>query len=243
MRILHGVVWSLGLSAAMVALVGIARPMRASAGNATFLGFFEYQAGAKFHCDFINEEVVGDGNWGVGGLRIPPLPAGTTAKSLVPFLAKTLPDYKVWRDRVNRSIIHVVDRRVLAWKSNPLNTKLTIKRRVSIAYLQSHIFAKKFPKVRFHDMPFHRVNAIPYFPNLQAFRTPIKFDVRDMTLRRFLTTGIPYSTDPKTGGGGLWGATYQFRGGKLTGRVTIVISGVPVVPPEAVTKPGTKHGD
>lgn len=235
MRILQGVIWSLGLLAAFGAAVGISRSTQASPENTTFLGFLEYQANAKFHCTFTNE-----GSSGIGGVPIPSLPAGITAQRLVAFLRKNLPKCVVWRDRVNKSIIHIVDRRVLAWKSNPLNKKLTIKGTMSISYLQSYIFAKEFPQVHFYDMPFHRVNTIPYFPNLQAFRAPIKFDVRDMTLRRFLTTGIPYSTDPKRLGPGLWGASYQFRGGKLTGHVTVVISGNPILPPPTATRPSAK---
>lgn len=217
--------------------LGIVKFLHAAPLGATWLTNFEVQASAEFHCDFINEDVVGDGNWGVGGLRVPPLPAGTTGKGLVPFLAKNLPGYKVWRDRENRSVVHIADRRVLAWKNNPLNKKMTIKGTMSISYLQSHLFAKEFPQVRFYDMPFRRVNTIPYLPRLRAFKAPIKFDERNVTLRRFLTTGIPYSTDPKRLGPGLWGATYQFRGGKLTGHVTVVISGSPMLPPPTATKP------
>ena len=236
MRILQAGMWTLVLLAVFAAAVGIAGSTQASPENATFLGFLEYQASAKFHCTFTNE-----GSSGIGGVPVPPLPVGITAQRLVTFFRKNLPKYVVWRDRVNKSIIHIVDRRVLAWKSNPLNKKITIKGTMSISYLQSHIFAKEFPRVRFYDMPFRRVNTIPYLPKLRAFKAPIKFDVRDMTLRRFLTTGIPYSTDPKNTGPGLWGASYQFRGGKLTGHVAVVISGNPVAPPQPATKPGAKR--
>ena len=220
--------------------MGMTQIPRAASYGATWLNNFEAQASAEFHYCFINEDVVGGGNWGVGGVSTPPLPPGTTGKGVVPFLAKNLPGYKVWRDRVNRSIIHIVDRRVLAWKSNPLSKKVTIKGTKSIAYLQSHIFAKDFPQVHFYDTPFHRVNTIPYLPKLRAFRAPITFDIKDMTLRRFLTTGLPSSAGAKNMKYGLWLASYQFRNGRPTGHVTIIIYGSLILPPPTAGNPGAK---
>ena len=232
MRILQAGMWTLVLLAVFAAAVGIAGSTQASPENATFLGFLEYQASAKFHCTFTNE-----GSSGIGGVPVPPLPVGITAQRLVTFFRKNLPKYVVWRDRVNKSIIHIVDRRVLAWKSNPLNKKITIKGTMSISYLQSHIFAKEFPRVRFYDMPFHRVNTIPYLRKLRAFKAPIKFDVRDMTLRRFLTTGIPSSAGANDMEYGLWSASYQFHDGRPTGHVTIIIFASLVLPPPTAARP------
>lgn len=235
MRIFSAVILTIGVLIAFAAGVGIAGPVHAPAKNGTILGFLEYRAHVDLHCTFVNE-----GSLAIDGTPVPPLPAGITAKGLVPFLAKNLSGYKVWRDRANRSIIHIVDRRVLAWKSNPLSKKLTIKGTKSIAYLQSHIFAKDFPQVHFYDTPFHRVNTIPYLPNLRAFRAPITFDIKDMTLRRFLTTGLPSSAGAKNMKYGLWSASYQFRNGSPTGHVTIIISASPALPPPTAGNPGPK---
>lgn len=229
MRMIRRCMWVLGLLAMLSGVIGPVQRLNAAPAKATWLNNVELQASTKFHCGFANEDVVGGGNWGIGGVRISSMPNGMTAKGLAPFFAKNLPGYKVWRDRVNKSVIHIVDRRVLAWKNNPLDKKVTIQGTMSIAYLQSHVFKNKFPNVHFYDMPYHRVNPIPYFPNVHAFNTPIKFDVKNITLRQFLTTGIPYGTNSRKLKNGLWNASYQFQDEKLTRKVTVIISGNPVV--------------
>ena len=216
--------------------VGIIQPLDAAPAKTAWLNNFEVYASTKFHCSFTNEDVVGDGQWGVSGVRIPLPPVGITKKGLVPFLTQNLPDYKVWRDRVYKSVIHIADRRLLNWKNNPLNKKLTFHGKMTIVYLQSHILQKDLPNVHFDDSPYTPQVAIPYFPDLQAFQTPMRFNVQDLTLRRFLTTGLRYSNKPNKRGALLWFATYQFRDGKLTGHVQVCIQGNPIFPPPTATR-------
>ena len=67
---------------------------------------------------------------------------------------------------------------------------------------------------------------------------PMRFDSVDATLRRFLTTGIPYCGYPGNGNAMLWEAFfYQSPSGRLTGRGYLYIDGKVCPPKAAAAKP------
>ena len=238
--------WGHGLARALIVgfavTVMVMTPiLRAAQSNTAFLTDVEYQASSKFHCTFANEELVGGGHWGLGSAKVPPLPAGVTdLTNLVRFLGENLKKYAVWRDRVNQSVIHVADKRVVAWKNNPLSEKFTFQGVMSLIELERQVLAKAFPMVHFYNEGYHPGgHPIPYLPKYRAFKAPLHFDVKGLTLRRFLTTGIPYSGDPRKLGTQSWDAQYQFRNGKLTGHVEVLITENPIAARNA-TVPSTR---
>ncbi len=85
-----------------------------------------------------------------------------------------------------------------------------------------------FPKLQFYYNPFATSFLLPYAPDLTAYKTPLHFNVKDMTLRRFLTTGMVYQMNPQHFGGTFWQVAYVVRHGKFTGRVEITMQGWPV---------------
>ena len=197
----------------------------------TYFVDLESQVHSRFHITFAEEDIVGDGKWGLGGLRVPPLPSDISRSEILSFLKKCIPGYKVWPDRLNRSVIHVVARKLLRLRENQLNTDITYHGKVSLDYLESHILPKFVTGVRFFNSPFDAgVKSIPYFPNLTPYKIPLPFRIKGVPLRRFLTTGIKYNQDAKRLGPWLWQATYQYRDGKLTGNVQVVICATPDVP-------------
>ena len=82
--------------------------------------------------------------------------------------------------------------------------------------------------MHFYYNPFAKVFFVPGGPNLESYKTPLHFNVKDMTLRQFLTRGIVYQMNPQHFGGALWQVTYMVRRGKFTGRVDIMMQGWPV---------------
>ena len=156
----------------------------------------------------------------------PPQPL--TIRAAVKFLKANRPGYTVWRDKANSRVIHVVYSKALKWGSNPMNHKFSFHGTMTFMQLAAKVFAKRFPKVHFYYNPFSRTGLLPHFPNLKSYRAPLHFNVKGMTLRQFLTTGIVYQMNPQHFGGAFWQVTYMVRHGKFTGRVNIMMQGWPV---------------
>ncbi len=215
-------------------LLAIATAIRLAAASAESTGYsakvwvqdFEASAQKRLHVIFFNEDVVGAGQWGLGGERVTPLIPDATVNGVVRTLRKDLPAYKIWRDRIDHSFIHVVNRRVLLLKTNPLSRRFSFHGTTSLIGLEKNLLVKTFPMVHFHNYS-SGGHVIPYFPRLAAFHVPIKLSLKNITLRRFLSTRIP---NVKSGGRRWlwsWSANYRFQKGKLTGQVQLIIFAIP----------------
>ncbi len=186
----------------------------------------------RHHCIFATEDIEwtakGQYYTGLENARTPPPPQPLTIRAAVKFLKANQLGYTVWRDKANRHVIHVVYSKALKWKSNPMNHKFTFHGTMSFLQLAKRVFAKRFPEVHFYYNPFARVFFVPGGSNLKPYKTPMRFNVKDMTLRQFLTTGMVYQMNPQHFGGTFWQATYVVRHGRFTGRVDIMMRGWPV---------------
>ena len=206
--------------------------VNAQPGRAEFFGDLEMQIHAAFRIKFAEQDAVGRGHYGLSDIRVPPLPSGATSKQIVAILQGYLPAYKIWRDRVDTSIVHIEARQLLHLKNNPLDKRFNLdKKNVSIEYLETHTFTKLEPRVRFFNCPMPSQALIPFSPDLRPFKAPLDFNLRKISLRRFLTTGIKYNHGGDDFGAWLWQATYQLRNGRLTGRVQVILFWPPEIPP------------
>ncbi|NNM85542.1 MAG: hypothetical protein HKL96_07285 [Phycisphaerales bacterium] len=143
-----------------------------------------------------------------------------------------MPKFTVWRDKINKSAIHIVYTKALKWKANPLNQRLTIRGKMSLPKVASRIIHKRFPLV---DLTCVGSRRVVFFPDVAGeaaitkdYETPLRLDVKEMTLREFLTAGLVYDTKGQKAPIILWRADYSLRHGKLTGHVGIMIFGVPL---------------
>ncbi len=161
-------------------------------------------------------------------MRVPVPPRLRTVGAVVKFLSANLPGWSIWRDKGSRRAVHIVYSKALQWKSNPMNHKFTFHGTMTFMQLVSRVFARRFPKLQFYYNPFATSFLLPYAPDLTAYKTPLHFNVKDMTLRKFLTTGMVYQMNPQHFGGTFWQVTYMVRHGKFTGRVEITMQGWPV---------------
>ncbi len=192
------------------------------------------------HVATVNGKVAGD--VGLAKIHLPPSPNHLTIQSAVKFLSAHLPGYTVWRDRVNRHVIHIVYTKALMWKSNPLNQKLTFHGTMSFMHLASKILIRRFPKLHFYYDPFTSgAILLPYAPDLKPYKKPLHFDVKGETLRQLLTTGLVYRLDPQHFGGTFWQCYYLTKHGKLTGRIEITMlaspaSTLPAAQPKGAVK-------
>lgn len=219
-----------------LAIMSVAAAKDVPNGGRTFLGFY-LMLHAKFI--FTQEEIVPTGKGtrtGLYGAQIQIPPAGLSTQQTVKFMRNQLPEIRIWRGSRNLHVIHFADRQALKWKGNPLNRRLTFHGTMSIVNLESHVFAKAFPGVRFYNFGSGGSGggsggiSLPRHPKL--FTAPMHFNAKGISLRRFLTTAIHYRVGPKRAGQQLWQAQlYQGRNGKFTGRVDIFITADPIVPP------------
>ena len=64
-------------------------------------------------------------------------------------------------------------------------------------------------------------------PDYKMIETPLRFNIKNMTLRRFLTSGfghrISYKPPPRWFGGGSWEALFTLRDGKFALPLTLNI--------------------
>jgi hypothetical protein len=226
----------MALIATLVAPIPAASLANDHHGGKTFLAFY-----LMLHAKFITtqEEAVPNGKGRAGSLYnaqiLMPTPGSSTKKALRS-LRNQLPKIEIWQAKGHPQIVHFADRSVLRWKGNPLDRKITFHGNVSVAYLESHVFAKGFPKVHFFNLGSggsgggSSVISLPRQPSL--FTAPMHIDVRGVTLRHFLTSSMRYNLrlGPATGRQ-LWQAQFaEGRNGKFTGRVDIFITADPIVP-------------
>lgn len=168
-----------------------------------------------------------------GYIGMPPsLPRSVKSVSgLVKWLRAKLPSSTVWRDKGNNHIIHVVYTKALKWKANPLNQRLTFHGKMSLPEMASRVVEKKFPKTSLTCMGYVRYGVLPFFGTaiVKSYRdTVMDFDVKGMTLRSFLTTGMIYNLKGPNPPPEIWRADYSLRHGKFTGKVVIMVHGMPL---------------
>ncbi len=227
-------IWKgMGASACLV-VTAVAAPITLGppAPAVTFVGSNEawIHFTREHHCFLAIEDAYPIGK---GYLGMPPaLPASIKSISgLVKWLRAKLPSSTVWRDKVNNHIIHVVYTKALKWKANPLNQRLTFHGKMSLPQVASRVVEKKFPKTSLTCSGYVRYAPIPYFGTkiVKGYRdTVMDFDVKGMTLRSFLTTGIIYNLKGPNPPPEIWRADYYLKHGKFTGKVVIIVHGMPL---------------
>ena len=174
---------------------------------------------------------------GIDQSRVHSAPPVQTVSTFVKFLRAHLPDFAVGRYSYARRVIYLVNRHLLAWRHDPLNQKLSFHGKMSIDRLESHIFSKVLPAVHFYNVGAKKFRSgsgsgVALIPEPKAFTVPMHFDIRGITLRHFLTSGIRYRPGPAGTGRQLWKAwAYRTIDGKFTGRVDVLITADPIVPP------------
>ncbi len=202
----------------------------------------------KHHCVFAMEDAYSTetGTY-IGTLPAAPPQGFKTINAAVSFLRAKLPACTVWRDKLNSHIIHIVYTKALKWKANPLNQRLTFHGTMSLKQVTTQIIQKKFPHVTVACLGNVRAGVFISYIGLtpaeeRAYDTPRRFDVKRMTLRQFLTTGVAYDIGGRQPPFVLWRADYYLKSGKPTGRVDIMVYGVPLrsAPP---AKPAVPSGD
>lgn len=157
----------------------------------------------------------------------------------VRFLRSKLPACTIWRDKLNGHIVHVVYTKALEWKANPLNQRLTFHGTMSMKQVAAQIIRKRFPLVGLICVGNRRSGFFPDTGGMaitKAYETPLRFDVSGIPLREFLTTGVVYDLKGPQPPVVLWRADYFLKSGKPTGRVDIMVYGVPLRRPPS-TKP------
>ena len=92
------------------------------------VGDFMARASKQTHCSFTVEAVVPPGKRFPGFLevRVPRPPPKLTENGIIGFISKNLKGYVALRDRVKKSVVHIVALRLLKWKANPLNRRVTV---------------------------------------------------------------------------------------------------------------------
>ncbi len=182
------------------------------------------------------EDVRRPGERGLSGMDKLPVvapPAGSTVGQALRFLRPQVPGVRIWRDAANRQVVHFEDRRLLAWAKYPLDKKLTFHGTMSILQLDASVLRRLLPQTDFYygcEYP-PGLTSIPMVPHLRLLKIITHFNVRAVSLRRFLTDGMPYRGGPYKGRE-LWEAeTYEDRTGKFTGRVDVFVTATPRVVP------------
>jgi hypothetical protein len=214
-------------------------------GKRTLLGFVMMTEGQRLGCVFTVERIGvrpdAKKSGGIADAEVPLPPRGLTVGGLIKFIRKHAPRYTVWRDSASKSVIHVALTRLLRWKGNPLNRRLTFVGVATIGHLESVFLRRKFPAVRFHNLlPPSDPGVFPVDPDPAIIHKPFRFDVRNVTLRSFLTSGLAYHFGGRGfGGGQLWTATFRVRGGKITGQVYVSLQGLGLIR----LKPAPSRGD
>lgn len=178
---------------------------------------------------------------GLANLQLP-MPAGKlTLHQMVRSLRSRFPELRVWRDRISRRIIHIAMAAATAWKANPLDEKLTFHGRMSVEDVESRVIKKFAPKAHFY-YTVSGPHPIPYFPNLKPLKVKHRFEIKNMTLRQFLSTGLAYSK--KHFNRLLWSASlYQTAKGIFTGKVAITICEVPAGPRAGISTNSGASGE
>lgn len=187
------------------------------------------------------EESYAPGHRGLSEMaRLPivPPPAGSTVRRAVQLLRPQIPNVKIWQDAVNKRVVHFADHGVLAWVKYPLDTKLTFHGTMSLLQLDDKVLRKLLPHTDFEyacESPPGPENT-PLIPHLKILKVQTRFNVKAISLRRFLTDVLPYRGDPDKGGE-LWEANaYQGISGKFKGRVSVYVMATPMIVP-AATRP------
>lgn len=201
------------------------------------MGVFMAHAFKRAHCFFSIETVAPPGKQLPGFMEIsmPPPPIKLTENAVPGFLRKNLKGYSIFPDRINKSVVHIIARRLLKWKANPLDHRLTICGKMTLNHAWMAIINPSFPQVSFGTMVVGELAAASIGQNVL-----IRFDLKNVTLRRFLTTGIPYCRYPGNGNPLRWEAVfYQSTAGRLTGCGDVYTEGRVCPPRRPTAEPAT----
>ncbi len=199
----------------------------------------------QHHCFLALEDAYSTGKGTDIGMPPTALPRSVkTIPGFVKWLRARLPACTVWRDKRDSRIIHVVYTKALEWRANPLNQRLTFRGKMNLPQVASRVIRKKFPSAGLYCAGYQRIGVLPYFGSAvkKAYQdTVMDFDVRGMALREFLSTGLVYDLKGRYPPPILWRADYFLKRGKFTGRVDIVVHGVPLrAAPSAAAKERTR---
>ncbi len=152
-----------------------------------------------------------------------PLPKGKLGpEALVRYLRAQMPTrWQIWRDRHQKNVVHVALKRLLAWKKNPLNARLTIKGVYTIRQIETKFIKKICPGISIINLvpSLPGTGGNPMAPDYGIIDTPLRLDVKKMRLRRFLTNGfgyaIKYLRAPSWFGQPIWEAQFRWRDGHI----------------------------
>lgn len=200
----------------------------------------------QHHCFLALEDAYSTGKGTDVGMPPTALPRSVkTIPGFVKWLRARLPACTVWRDKRDSRIIHVVYTKALEWRANPLNQRLTFRGKMNLPQVASRVIHRKFASVYLSCAGYWRIASIPdvaAFAVKKAYDGAVMdFDVRGMALREFLTTGLVYDLKGRYPPPILWRADYFLKRGKFTGRVDIVVHGVPLrAAPSAAAKERTR---
>ncbi len=125
------------------------------------------------------------------------LPKGKLGpRALVKYLRTQMPArWRIWRDRHEKNVVHVALKRLLDWKKNPLNARLTIKGVYTIRQIETKFIRKIRPGISFiNSVPsLPGTGGNPMAPDYTIIDTPLRFNIKNMRLRRFLTNGFGHA--------------------------------------------------
>ncbi len=194
------------------------------------------------HCHFTVEDAYSTGKGTYIGMPPSTVPRDIkTISELVKWLRAKLPACTIWRDKLDGRIIHVAYTKALKWKANPMNQRLTFRGTMSLPQVASRIIHKKFRQTGLYCEGYQRVGCFPDVQGIAIERTyrdtVMDFDVRGMTLRRFLSTGKVYNLKGRYPPPIVWRTDYFLKHGRFTGRVDIYVFAMPLrAAPSAAAK-------
>lgn len=230
--------------------IGSASPSRLRADSKPAVGkktllFYYLCDQKKFHWTW--EDIYRPGrrdfSYGMGSMRVIPPPANAAIGQIVRFLQPQLPNVKIWQDAVNKSVVHLANRRVLHWSKYPLNKKLTFHGTMSFLELEKRVLKFLIPSTHFIYSVYQpgTYGGDGVASDVTPLEVATRFNVKGDSLRRFLTTGMRYHGG-NAGDLELWQADVYVTGNrKYTGRVDINLCATPqFVPATAQPKKDNK---
>ena len=184
----------------------------------------------------------------------PPKPVGRTlgARELATFLRKRLPRrWSIHLGGASRQVVVIALKKLQRWKRNPLSRRITITGVYTIAQVEKRFIKKACPRAKVSLLipPMPGTGGNPAAPNLKLVQTPLRFDIKDMTLRHFLTSGFGGRLEymPAAFGGGelIWEADFETKKGRFLSKfnLTIYLYGARLAPSEVVHPRKPKPSD
>lgn len=143
-------------------------------------------------------------------------------KQLVSFLRKRLPArWQVRLSDTDQRVVLIALKKLLKWKHNPLGRRVTIKGVYTIRQIEKKFIAKACPGIIFCNVlpSLPGTGGNPAAPDYKNIRTPLRFDIKGMTIRHLLTSGfdhrVVYDPMPWWTSRGMWHASFSLHHGHI----------------------------